>query len=246
MPMKLEKDIKEPLLSAGDDDKATSSDCSSDDGHPEHLHHGLPQLEKKYSQLFRDLAVSHTVETELNVITCIISYDSKHVVTLSVDERLEHGQVTCTSLQTYEEVFKIDIKGDWVVMNEIEQNIPGQVFAVPYSDNGKLSLLVVKNTGEVVSTIEINPICGLGDDCCKPIIGQPNPMVTACFDHNDDIYVSAFHREERMCHFFLYSYKEGQVIREVKSFELQNSTRLNFPIKTFYSEVKHEIYTFFR
>jgi hypothetical protein len=73
-----------------------------------------------------------------------------------------------------------------------------------------------------------------------------HPMVTACFNQNGDIYISAYHRIDRKQCNFLYSWTEKKVISEVKSIQLEKVSVSNFPVKSFYSEVKREIYTFYR
>ena len=37
---------------------------------------GLEQLDKQYGQLFKDLTIQNECQTELEVISCIVTYDS--------------------------------------------------------------------------------------------------------------------------------------------------------------------------
>lgn len=90
--------------------------------------------------------------------------------------------------------FTIEVEGSYVVMNEIEQNFKGNVFCLPYSDNGKLRALIFNNQGEeLVDRLNLNEICGI-DEESKPILGFQNPMVTACFNHEDNIFIGVHHR----------------------------------------------------
>ena len=64
---------------------------------------------------------------------------------------------------------------------------------MPYNNNGELRVIILHNTGEIIETLNINQICDI-DNNCIPIFGFMNPMITACFDHNGDIFINAFHR----------------------------------------------------
>ena len=55
---------------------------------------GLPELDKQYGKLFRDLVIRKKVDTgSLNMINVVITYDSKHAICLCVDKRLIHCQI---------------------------------------------------------------------------------------------------------------------------------------------------------
>jgi len=81
---------------------------------------GLPELENKFGHLFKDLCVRTDIETEFGVINCIITYDSKHTVVISIDERQKSCQIMALTLTDNKSVFLHTIKGTWVVMSEIE------------------------------------------------------------------------------------------------------------------------------
>lgn len=59
-------------------------------------------------------------DPELSVINIIITYDSKHCVALTADERQEVTQIQLYSLSTFDAVFHFEFTGTWVVMNEVE------------------------------------------------------------------------------------------------------------------------------
>ena len=143
----------------------------------------------------------------MNIINCIITYDSKHVISLSVDDRTIHSKIVEHDLVTFEQKFELDIKGSWVVMNEIEQNNDGAVFCVPYSDNGSLTALIFDNTGKVLDTLDLNKEFSVEPES-KPIFGFFYPMVTACFVKDDNIFISAYLRESFTQYNSIYSYKE--------------------------------------
>ena len=64
---------------------------------------------------------------------------------------------------------------------------------VPYSDNGYLKALVFKNTGDIIVEINLNEEFNI-DKRSVPIMGLFNPMITACFISNDDLFIAVFHR----------------------------------------------------
>jgi len=90
----------------------------------------------QYHQLFDDLTQRRYVETDLDVVSMIVSYDSKYLVAAC---RTEHKlfEIHGYSLSTYERVFCHQFKGEYMKVNVIEQNYAGSVFVVAYQDNGK-------------------------------------------------------------------------------------------------------------
>ena len=82
-----------------------------------------------------------------------------------------------------------------VVMNEVEQNLTGDILCVPYNDNGTLGAVIFNNQGKSQVKININDLFENRDVASKPIFGFNQPMVTACFTANDEIYFSMFHRQ---------------------------------------------------
>ena len=112
-------------------------------------------------------------------------------------------------MKTGELCYTFYIDGDYVVMNEIEQNTKGNVFCLPYSDNGKLMAEIFDNQGHKLNeTLDLNEICDMDEDS-KPILGFQNPMVTACFNHEDNIFIGVHHRALSIQYNFIYSYKDG-------------------------------------
>lgn len=71
-------------------------------------------------------------------------------------------------------------------------------------------------------------------------------MVTCCYNKDNDLVVQVFNRMDQKHFMFVYSWKDKQISSEIKSIDLKNTTKSNFPIKSFYSNVHDEIYTFYR
>ena len=78
-------------------------------------------------------------------------------------------------------------------MNEIEQNYVGDVMCVPYSDDGNVRALIFTNTGKKIVELNMNKEFNI-DKRSVPIMGLFNPMITACFIENDDMFIAVFHR----------------------------------------------------
>ena len=94
--------------------------------------------------------------------------------------------------------------------------------------------------------LNLNEICGI-DEESKPILGFQNPMVTACFNHEENIFIGVHHRILSIQYNFIYSFKDGgQVLSQIRKSQLVNSTMLNFPNKSFFNEQDKMIYTFYR
>jgi hypothetical protein len=130
-------------------------------------------------------------------------------------------------------------------MNEIEQSNDGEIIMVPYSDNGNMRVIIIRNTGEVIDTLNVNEICGT-DDKSTPIVGFTNPLVTACFNRENDIAVQMYHRFERKHYLFTYSWKDKKVLSEPKCTQLDGCSAMNFPQKTFFCGKLQEYHTFYR
>ena len=79
---------------------------------------GLKEF-NKYGDLFQDLTKREHVDTELDVINIIITYDSKNCIAI-VNDKDEHFELQGYSLKTYENVFKKEWNGDYIKMNVIE------------------------------------------------------------------------------------------------------------------------------
>jgi hypothetical protein len=84
------------------------------------------------------------------------------------------------------------------------------------------------------------------DQESKPIVGFYQPMLTACFVKDDDLFLQGFHRLEGRHYMVLYSYKTRQFLQELQTVDLPETTKLNFPLRSFYNSELDEVYTFYR
>ena len=165
--------------------------------------HGL-KLFDKYGPLFADLTKRTFIDTHLDVISIVISYDSKFCVAI-VNNKDEHFELQGISLLTFEPAWKIVYKGTYIKMNLVEQNDAGTIFAVAYQDNGMFRVSVVTNKGEEIDNLDVNTLLAL-DDLSKPITGFWEPLITVAFIPGDNLFISAYHRKQKKQFHFTYSY----------------------------------------
>jgi len=74
----------------------------------------------------------------------------------------------------------MEFKGKFIKMNEIEQNIKGDTYAIAYSDDGKFYVSIVNNKGEQVDFIDVSNKLFL-DDKAKALDGFWEPGISCCF-----------------------------------------------------------------
>ena len=103
---------------------------------------------KNYSNLFSYLTKQQQVLTFWPIVSCIIGYNSKKVVTVSKKDDQEF-YVRCFNLSgTFENTFEEKIGGEteededdnYIKIKEVEQNFDGTKFAFVYFNDGKFFL----------------------------------------------------------------------------------------------------------
>lgn len=75
------------------------------------------------------------VDTEFDVVAMIITYDSKHALSI-VSKSDEEFYVQEYDLNTSERKFSQVYRGRYIKMSLIEQTLDGTTFAICYQDNG--------------------------------------------------------------------------------------------------------------
>lgn len=96
---------------------------------------GLKQFDK-HSHLFQELTKRQAVDTTFDVVSMVITYDSKHCISI-VTETDEQFYVQGYDLDTSSKVFEISFEGEYLKMNLVEQTLDGKIFALAYQNNGK-------------------------------------------------------------------------------------------------------------
>jgi hypothetical protein len=130
-------------------------------------------------------------------------------------------------------------------MNEIQQKDDASQFAIAYQDNGKFSVCVLDTAGKVVVDLDVSSVLGL-DNLSKPIDSIFNPLITVCWLPNDRLFVSTYHRIKKRQYYFIYQVNTGKVEGNPEQIDVEGTdSQRNYPIKSFYSSVHKECYTFY-
>lgn len=197
---------------------------------------GLPQFDASGDgQLFQDLTKRNYVITEHDVINIIIAYGSKYCIAI-VTEDDDKFELQGFELESFgERAFTFKFEGEYIKMKEIEQNDGGNVFGIAYQDNGQFFVQVVSVQGDDLGLLPVSEVLQI-DQESKPITGFWEPLITVSFLPGDNIFVSCYHRMEMKNYMFIFSYKEGQLLSEIISVDIEDCTQTNFPIKSFYSQ----------
>lgn len=138
---------------------------------------------------------------------------------------------------------------DYIKLKEVEQNSSGKLYAVVYFNDGKF---FIRDFGRDSRTDEecaknecnLNDLLGL-DDWTMVYDGFPDPSITCTFITDDRVFVNLYHNPTLTHYHFIFNTTlhliEGDIVKIVL-----DSNKKNFPYKTFFSEEKNEIYTFYR
>jgi len=141
--------------------------------------------------------------------------------------------------------FKVEFDGTYLKMNHIEQTHSGKVFCLAYQDNGNYYLSFIDNSGQTLDSIHLNPELGI-DTSSLPLTGFWEPLITAAFLPDDRAFIAVYHRKLRKQFHFMYSYLEKKIISPISEIIIADASFLNFPVKSFYSEVTGNCLTFYR
>jgi hypothetical protein len=203
----------------------------------------------KYGDLFQDLTLRTAIDTVYDVINVVITYDSQTCVAI-VNKKDEHFELQGYSLQTNLQKFKKCFDGTYIKMNLVEQTDDGKTIAVAYQDNGRFFVSVMNTDGQELDHFDVSAHLVI-DDQSKPITGFWEPLITSVFipgeDAGSDLFITAYHRIQRKQYNFTYSYRQKKVLSGTTVSEIkENCTTINFPLKSFYSPVTDNCYTFYR
>jgi hypothetical protein len=147
---------------------------------------GLKQFDK-HRDMFKDLTKRSYIDTEYDVVSMIITYDSKHALAI-VSKSDEEFMVQEYSLDTSERKFSHTYKGRYLKMNLIEQTLKGDMFAICYQDNGAFFVSFLDNQGNELDQLDVSAKLEL-NDASKPITGFAEPIITCAFVENDQVFV---------------------------------------------------------
>jgi len=179
--------------------------------------------------VFSGLTRSKNVITNHPIVSCIITYDSKSAITVTKEDDCNY-MIKQYSLENYISSFEEKFNGTYLKMKEIEQNGEGNVFAVPYLDDGIFKMRVfscdveqtqdkakgnINRSEALIQETELNINDALRlDNHTMPIDNFPDPFINCCFiDYKDEtlIFVNLFYNADQLHHHFFYNYKTKQI-----------------------------------
>jgi hypothetical protein len=101
--------------------------------------------------------------------------------------------------------------------------------------------------GSIIDNLDVTGATHIDSDS-KPITGFNEPLITTSVLPDQSIFVSVYHRMQKKQYYFMYSYLESKMTTSVMSREIDEPkcSKLNFPIKSFYSEATGKCTTFYR
>lgn len=130
-------------------------------------------------------------------------------------------------------------------MNNIEQDIDGEVFGIAYQDCGKFFVTIFSPEGKEIDNVKVSTELNIDADS-TPVSGFYEPLTTCCFLQDSKVLIAVYHRFNKQQYHFVYSYKEKKIMTKTIMTELKDCTDSNFPIKSFYSEVTGNCHVFYR
>lgn len=206
---------------------------------------------KNFNDLFSELTNNKNIVTLFPIVTCIITYDSSSVITVTKkNDRLYF--VKMYSLQTYAQTFEEKYGNDrdsYIKLKEVEQNEAGTQFAIVYMDDGvfKIRTFCSKQRTEeeiIQNEVNLNELLGL-NNFTMPIQNFPDPFITCCFTKDDNLlFINLFHNYSLTHIHFFFNVEKRQVMGLTKV--VLDSNNKNFPYKCFYNSDSNEIYSFYR
>jgi hypothetical protein len=106
-------------------------------------------------------------------------------------------------------------------------------------------LSIIKNDGTELANLDVNELTGM-DERSLPVTGFYEPLITcAVHESREEVFVNVYHRFDHVAYMFTYDFVNNTT-SIVHNVELERSSDLNFPMKSFYSSVRKEYLTFFR
>ena len=80
---------------------------------------------------------------------------------------------------------------------------------------------------------------------CLPIFSFHDPFATCCFIDESWLFVAVYHNQSNEHHQFFYNWKTKETRRK-SHMNLDDSSELNFPFRSFYSPAEGEVFTIYR
>ena len=140
---------------------------------------------RKYSNLFLNFTNRREINTcDRVIIDIIINHSGERVVCLLKQSDTKYI-IKQYDLETYANLNHLEISGDYIKANKIEQNDKGNLFSVAYLDDG-FWRFVVFNFTEVIADFDVNGHFNI-DNSTIPIMGFSQPFAVSSLLIHDNL-----------------------------------------------------------
>ena len=200
----------------------------------------------EYKGMFENLTETWVYDTNKGEISSVLINESSEYALAVIQMEHELSLINVYPLNGIDTspVLSIELKGEYIKCQNIEQNQSGDLFASAYMDDGNWYLLIFDIEKELVR-FDINSHFGI-DNNTIPIAGFTQPFATCCFMSDDEIYYNFFYKDTKTHYQFTYCPKEKCVKQDISSIVIEQCTVKNFPNKVFYNAVADELHAFYR
>lgn len=192
---------------------------------PDDMNDGVTVRFKEYKNNFLDMTDRQKIFTHYDVISIIITHDSKQAITvLYQSDKLYY--IRLYQLES-DDMNEYKLMGKHLKCYEVQQNSEGTIYMIPFLDAGVFRLMIFDNN-VVLSDIHINELLGI-DSSTIAINGVHDPIINACFLDNSTVFVNLFHKVTKVNWHFKYSFERQELIDDPVATKM-TCTSLNFPI----------------
>lgn len=81
----------------------------------------------------------------------------------------------------------------------------------------------VNNQGDDLGLLPVSEVLGI-DSLSKPITGFWEPLICVSFLPDDNVIIFCYHRLDKICYVFLYSFKDNNLLGQPLEIEVENCT----------------------
>lgn len=126
------------------------------------------------------------------MIQIVIAHNSKYAVSI-LSQSDELFEVRGYDLADKREIWKKQFAGEFVRMNNIEQDIDGEVFGIAYQDCGKFFVTIFSPEGKEIDNVKVSTELNIDADS-TPVSGFYEPLTTCCFLQDSKVLIAVYHR----------------------------------------------------
>lgn len=187
------------------------------------------------------------------IIKCQLSLDAKYIIII-LKRSEEHYKIRVLSSKTFNNTLQIDLEGDYIKAEMINQNFPGKVFSVPYLKNGEFHMVIFTGEKLIVNTnlsklANIKHYIRPNDNLAFPfmdmtffsIVEKKNNRredrnVMNETINNEKMFIAMFVPKLNEIKMLIYCYKTQSIFKSLKPYKLpiRNGYEKDFPIGCFF------------